>query len=227
MIVRVLILFLLGAGGVLANTPTASSSCAAIVEPLPRLKCYDSEKNENASGPISAKKIFLEILESPAAVAAIFASLLALISGISGPLVQMTIGGRQAAAALQSADAAMLTARNAGNREIARMRLLWMDKLREVLSEYHAILMIVDDGDMSNQAQKLAQLGTQIDLLLNRDDRAQCQLWEVADKIYNSENAKERQSYDEELIKAGRNVFKSEWEKIKNEMRGDASHDRV
>lgn len=167
------------------------------------------------------QKVLSQILDSPAAIAAIVAATLALISGIAGPLVQLTIGKRQALAAQKAADAAMLNARNAGNREIARLRIGWIDKLRDVLSEYHSILMSMKDEDVDGQAQKLSELGTHIDLLLNRDDESQGKLWEIADKIYNAKTHAERQSYDEALIAAGRGVFKVEWEKIKTEMRGD------
>jgi hypothetical protein len=163
------------------------------------------------------KEITVEILQSPAAVAAIIAATLAFVSGVLGPLVQLCIGRRQARAAQTSANAAMLTARNAGSREIARMRLEWMNKLRDTLSEYHSILM-TDDSD--DEAQKLSLLGTQLDLLLNQEDAIQKALWDVTDKIFNCEDATKRQEMDEELIKAGRAVFKSEWEKIKAEMQG-------
>ena len=64
-----------------------------------------------------------DILQSPPAVAAIFAAILAFVSGVLGPYFQYRIGKRQAAAARRSADAAMLIVQNAGSREIARMRL--------------------------------------------------------------------------------------------------------
>jgi hypothetical protein len=162
-----------------------------------------------------------DIFHSPPAVAAIFAAILAFVSGVVGPYVQYRIGKKQAAAAQRAADAAMLTAQNAGSREIARMRLDWMQKLRDTVSEFHSILMIRDDVDQTKLAEKLSLLGTQLDLLLNRDDKAQQELWDVTDKIYNSQSRDERQSFDAELVKAGRAVLKSEWEKVKAEMRGE------
>jgi hypothetical protein len=39
----------------------------------------------------------------------------------------------------------MLTAKTSGNRAIASMRIKWVEELREVLSEYHSILMSVDE----------------------------------------------------------------------------------
>lgn len=212
-------LFLLLCSGIaFADVPAGTRACKEIAEPIVRLKCYDSSATNDA---ITLHKVFIEIIESPAALAAMAAALLALVSGISGPIVQLKIGKRQAMAAQTSANASMLTAQNTGNREIARMRLTWMDKLRDVLSEYHSILVSTDDDGIPDAAQKLSQLGTQIDLLLNKDDKIQRELWDVADEIYNSKTRDERQSLDEPLIKAGRAVFKAEWEKIKAEMRGE------
>lgn len=166
------------------------------------------------------KSILTQIINSPAAVAAIVAAILAFISGVLGPLVQLSIGRRQAAASKQAADAAMLTAKNTGSREIARMRLAWMDKLRDTVSEFHSILMSMDDDDQEKEERELSRLGTEIDLLLNRNDAVQKALWDITDKIYNAPTRTERQSFDEELVKAGRAVLKSEWERIKSEMRG-------
>lgn len=160
------------------------------------------------------------ILENPSAAVAVGAAVLAFLSGVLGPLVQYLMGKRQAAAAQTSADAAMLAAQNAGNREIARMRLEWMERLRDTLSEYHSMLMILDGSISVEAAQKLSQLGTQLDLLLNQDDTVQKVLWDVADEIYRLDTLVERQAKDKDLIQAGRTVLKSEWEKVKAEMRG-------
>lgn len=69
------------------------------------------------------QSMWSDIFRSPPAVAAIFATILAFVSGVFGPYVQYRIGKRQAAATQRVADAAMLTAQNAGSREIARLRL--------------------------------------------------------------------------------------------------------
>ena len=162
-----------------------------------------------------------DILHNPVAVAAIIAALLAFVSGVFGPWVQYRIGKRQAAAAQRAADAAMLIAQNAGTREIATMRLAWMNKVRDTVSEFHSILMSREDVDQAKSAEELSHLGTQIDLLLNREDKQQRDLWEITDKIYNSQSREERQSMDDKLIAASRAVLKAEWEKVKAEMRGE------
>jgi len=130
--------------------------------------------------------VWSDILHSPPAVAAIFAAILAFVSGVAGPYVQYRIGKRQAAAAQRAADAPMLTAQNAGTREIATMRLAWMDKLRDTVAQFHSILMIREDVDQAKSAEELSLLGTQLDLLLNREDKFQRDLWEITDKICES-----------------------------------------
>jgi hypothetical protein len=160
------------------------------------------------------QSVWSAVLHSPPTLVAIVAAILAFLSGVLGPLVQLVIGSKQAAAAQRAND---LT----GSRTIATMRLAWMDKLRDTLSEYHSILMIRENVDQEKVAEKLSRLGTQIDLLLNRDDRIQGELWEITEKIYQCEAVEERQSMDQELVKAGRAVLKAEWEKGKAEMRGE------
>jgi hypothetical protein len=153
------------------------------------------------------QSVWSDILHSPPAVAAILAAIVALVIGVLGPLVQLRIGKRQTEAAQ--------------SREIARMRLAWMEKLRDIVSEYHSILMIKKNVDQENLAQKLSLLGTQIDLMLNQNDKVQKVLWDVTDKIYKTQSRAKRQSMDKELVDAGRAVLKSEWEKVKAEMRGE------
>jgi hypothetical protein len=161
------------------------------------------------------------ILSSPAAIAAIIAAVFSLVAGVLGPVVALWVGHRQTKAAKISADAAMLSAQSIGSREIASMRLAWMEKLRDTLAEFHATLMSLDDSDFSDDdRKKLALFGTQLDLLLNRNEEMQKKLWDVTDKIYRTESVSERQQFDEELIEAGRTVLKAEWEKVKAEMRG-------
>ena len=153
------------------------------------------------------QSIWSDILHSPPAMAAIFAAILAFLSAVLGPWVQYRIAKRQTEAAQ--------------TREIGQMRLAWMEKLRDTVCEYHSILMIRENVDQEKEAVKLSRLGTQLDLLLNQNDKVQKVLWDVTDKIYNGETLEERQSFDPELVDAGRAVLKSEWEKIKAEMRGE------
>lgn len=190
------------------------SECSLISDSLLRLHCFEGRKPT-----ASVRGIIQNIADNPAIIVAIFASILAFLGTILGPIIQLKIGKRQVAVAKISADAAMHSARSAGFREIARMRLEWVGKLRDTLAEYHSILMSLDGSKQEEAAQKLSQLGTLLDLLLNQQDKTQKVLWDVADKIYNCTDIKERQAMDEELVAAGRAVLKAEWEKIKSEMR--------
>jgi hypothetical protein len=63
-------------------------------------------------------------------------------------------------------------------------------------------------------------LGTQIDLLLNRDDADQLTLWKITDDIYETASIDKRNDLDAPFVAAGRKVMKNEWEKIKAEIRG-------
>lgn len=135
-----------------------------------------------------------------------------------------------AQAATRNAEAAILSARIAGHREVAKLRMGWMETLRNTLAEYHATLMTLEDGDYgaddekekghdSSARDKLVLLGTQLDLLLNQDNLAQKELWDITDRIYNLDSLEERQKEDKPLIEAARRVLKQEWERVKKEMR--------
>ncbi len=130
----------------------------------------------------------------------------------------------------------MLTAKTAGFREIAKLRISWMDTLRNTLAEYHALLMNLEDKEAieavldiddrkarqktyNEGLAKLVLLGTQLDLLLSKDDVLQRKLWDITDEGYNLERSADRQALDGPLMDAGRAVLKGEWEKVKREMR--------
>ncbi|MGY3563967.1 hypothetical protein ACVWXP_007292 [Bradyrhizobium sp. USDA 4463] len=189
---------------------------------------------------------FQEILKTPAAAVALIAAVFALLSGVGGPTASYLIGSRQAEIASKqaeaskiSAEAARITALNAGTRELAKVRLTWLEALRDNLSEYHSILMSAKDphdklSDDERSALKvqweaderrLSYLGTQLDLLLNQEKPLQKALWAVSDDILTLSTKKERQARDEELVVAARAVIDFEWQKIKREMRGSAGAD--
>ncbi|MCK1402856.1 hypothetical protein IVB45_23450 [Bradyrhizobium sp. 4] len=101
-----------------------------------------------------------------------------------------------------------------------------METLRQTLAAYHSILMNLPDRPDAAEEQvakddrEVYRLGTELDLLLNRDDVLQRRLWEIADKIYQTDSLAQRQALDPDLVTAGRAVLKGEWEKVKREMRG-------
>ena len=100
------------------------------------------------------------------------------------------------------------------------MRIKWVEELREVLSEYHSILVSVEEFE-DTDLRKLSNLGTKLDLMMNLTESDQKALWDTADKIYRTEELEARKALDPELMDAGRVVLKNEWEKIKRELRGD------
>src|SRR5262249_42035484 len=133
----------------------------------------------------------------------------------------LVVATYQAKASRISAEAAMLTAKSSGNRAIASMRIKWVEDLRQVLSEYHSILMTVDRKLTDEDRRKLADLGTKLDLMLSLNEEDHKQLWQVADEIYHTEGFEQRNALDTPLMEAGRLDLKNEWEKIKRELRGE------
>jgi hypothetical protein len=183
-----------------------------------------------APNGVDQARIINDVLNSPAALVAILAAMLAFLSGVLGPLVLGHVGRKQAAASQRSADAAMLMARTAGDREIAKLRMAWMETLRNKLSEYHSVLTTFEDDRTTapetkiREDRKLSELGTQLDLLLSQNDPLQKALWNISDKIHRTAGHAERGALDEPLIQAGRAVLKAEWEKVKAEMQGSPFH---
>jgi hypothetical protein len=150
---------------------------------------------------VDQAKIINDVVNSPAALVAVVAAVLAFLSGVLSPLVQVHVGRKQAAASQRSADAAMLSAQTAGAREIAKLRMAWMETLRNKLSEYHSILMNFEDEDRETDAEtktaedrKLSELGTHLDLLLNQNDPLQKVLWDISDQIYKTNDQSARQT---------------------------------
>jgi hypothetical protein len=135
---------------------------------------------------------------------------------------QARIGARQADASLTSANAAMLTAKRGANHDIATMRIKWVEELRGVLSQYHSMLMTHEKFEDADR-RLMSELGTKLDLMMNFNEPDQKALWDLADKIYFTDDLEERRKLDENMMAAARVVLKNEWEKIKRELRGDAA----
>ncbi len=158
--------------------------------------------------------------------ATVLAGLVTLTVGLIASAVTLCIGWRQTTAASKAADAAkdsaraaLSTAHASGDRAIATMRLEWVSDLRKTIAEYHSILMTASTLDPPAR-QKLSELGTRLDLMLNTDNDAQRELWTILDNVINTDAVENRQKFDEPLMRAGRKVMKDEWERIKREMRG-------
>lgn len=155
----------------------------------------------------------------------LFAAIVAGLVGFSASTVALIIGWRQgtssrlaAEAAKASAQAATITAKAAGDRAIATMRLQWVHDLRKILSEYHSLLVSYEPADY----RKVSEFGTQLDLMLNLDEKEQRELWEVAEEVFRTKDKDARVALDPKLMAAGRRVLKKEWQTIKLELRGNA-----
>lgn len=99
--------------------------------------------------------------------------------------IQFYVGHRQSKAALQSADAALMNAKNTGRHKIADSRQKWIDRVIDVLSEHHAILMTKPDAQPlpKDEAKKLAALRTKLEILLNPEEADTIALIKAIDDI--------------------------------------------
>jgi hypothetical protein len=118
-------------------------------------------------------EIFSDTARTAAAVSVLSASF-----ALGTLLVQLFVGSRQANATRISADAAMLTAKSSGDRAVASMRIKWVEELRAVLSDYHSMLMTHEKFEGEDR-KLMSNLGTKLDLMLNRNEPDQKALWEA------------------------------------------------
>ena len=133
----------------------------------------------------------------------------------------------------------MMNANYAGTRELAQVRIDWLELVRDTLSEYHSILMTpkIEDPNADEAAKakakekieadrrQLSYLGTKLDLLLNQNKKLQKALWQVSDDILKKTDARplteeELDEADKQLVAAARNVLDFHWQKIKAEILG-------
>src|SRR6266700_577734 len=98
-----------------------------------------------------------------------YAAAAAALAAATVAAIQLFVGYRQSKAALLTAEAAMLNAKNAGRHRIASFRQTWIDVVRDALCEYHSILMNIEAGEepAADDERKLSSLKTRLDLLLN------------------------------------------------------------
>src|SRR4051794_21624903 len=99
----------------------------------------------------------------------VFAAIVtAMAAVIVAPLVHLYLGIRQTAAAKASAEAALLSARSAGQHSVCCFRQEWINSLRKDLAAFHSIMMTTVDYPYSPEVdQSLCELGTRIELSIN------------------------------------------------------------
>ena len=128
---------------------------------------------------------------------------------------------RQSEAALKAANAALMNAQSAGRHTVAEFHKSWTDKVIDALSDYHAILMSIDDGHSLSQDDRrwnLTSLWTRLELLLNPDEADAVSLLRLADAARLSETAAERDANARDMVQLARNLLKTEWLTIQIEL---------
>jgi hypothetical protein len=133
--------------------------------------------------------------------------------------VQLYVGHRQSGAALKAANAALMNAQSAGRHTVAEFRQSWTDKVIDALSDYHAILMSIDDGHLSpDDSRNLTALWTRLELLLNPDEADAASLLRLADAARLSKTAAERDANARDMVQLARSLLKAEWLTIQVEL---------
>lgn len=138
----------------------------------------------------------------------------------TGATFQFFIGRKQGDAALTSANAALKNAQNAGRHTIAEFRQKWIDKVIDVLSEHHAILMATPIGQTIPAAehQNLSSLRTKLEILLNPNEPDTVALLSTIDDVAMSTTEGERTLSNANMVSIARRLLKAEWERIKKEL---------
>lgn len=131
--------------------------------------------------------------------------------------VQFYVGHRQSKAALQSAQAAMKNAANAGRHKVAEFRQTWIDNVIDALSEHHAILSTTGNAPGSDR-KALAALRTRLEILLNPNEETTVDLLQLIDQLGQAETDAERKKISDEMISVARSLLKTEWVRIKEEL---------
>jgi len=141
------------------------------------------------------------------------------VAGITATVagIQFFIGRKQAQAALTSADAALMNAKNAGRYRIAEFRQEWIDKVIDILSEQHAILA-ADSVLSSEDQRRVALLGMKLGLLLNPEEKDTIILIDAMDKVVGAKTAIERAAKTDEATIVARRLLKREWTRLKTEL---------
>jgi hypothetical protein len=133
--------------------------------------------------------------------------------------VQLYVGHRQSGAALKAATAALMNAQSAGRHTVAEFRQSWTDKVIDALSDYHAILISIDDAHLSpDDRRTLTALWTRLELLLNPDQADAASLLRLADAARLSKTAAERDANARDMVQLARSLLKAEWLTIQVEL---------
>jgi hypothetical protein len=134
--------------------------------------------------------------------------------------IQFFVGRKQAMAALISANAALINAKNAGRFRIAEFRQQWIENVIDTFSEQYAILATKQPLKPEHQ-QKVTQLGMRLGLLLNPDEEDTVALIDAMDKFVEAKDTSELAARTDEATRIAHGLLKREWVRIKTEMASD------
>jgi hypothetical protein len=162
----------------------------------------------------------MRVVSMDVATISALAAAAAAVGAFSVAGVQLYVGHRQSEAALKAANAALINAQSAGRHTVAEFRQSWTDKVIDALSDYHAILMSIDDGHSLalDDRRNLTALWTRLELLLNPDEADAVSLLRLADAARLSKTAAERDANARDMVQLARNLLKTEWLTIQIEL---------
>ena len=102
--------------------------------------------------------------------------------------------------------------------EIIKFREQWIQRLRDALAEFQCYAMV--PGGKPHEEAKFYELGTKIELLMNRDDPYYDRLHNAMyDMLSNSEGTDlEKFRNNPEFVEVSQKILKREWRKIKSDI---------
>ena len=154
-----------------------------------------------------------------AATVSAFAAAAAAVAAATVAGIQFYIGYRQSKAELIAARAAMMSAESAGRHTVAAFRQKWIETVRDTLSEHHSILMSTDKSAVSQEDErKLAALRTKLELMLNPDESDSQDLLRLIVEMRHCAPS-DRPRKDAELSRLAHKILKTEWIRIKDELK--------
>jgi hypothetical protein len=152
-----------------------------------------------------------------------FAAAFAAAGAFALAAIQFYIGYRQSKAALRSAEAAMLSAKNAGRHRVAEFRQAWIYKVIDALRDHHSILMNKPAGHRptAEENKALTASRTQLEILLNPNEVDHIALLQKIDEIDQSTTATEQVAKAAEMLITARMLLKQEWVRLKEELQNE------
>jgi uncharacterized protein YdcH (DUF465 family) len=149
-----------------------------------------------------------------------FAAAAAAVGAFTVAGIQLFVGYRQSKAALRSAEAAMLGAKNAGRHTVAEFRQAWIYKVIDTLRDHHSILMNKPAGQRptSEENKALTASRTQLEILLNPNETDTIALLTKINEIDKSITTTERDGKAVEMLTIARTLLKREWVRLRDEL---------